>query len=303
MAPVSVIGSAATRSDELVGVLLDGPPPLTGPAGSAGPIGSMGPMGPVSALGTARPSGPVTAATLLGLPEDGTYAVLALTSVFEGRTDPTSGRGYAGLAVPEPMRALWRTTGGSSVPGAGMPGASGAPGPHGAGGANVIRAHAIVLLGDGTPADLAQALDPPSGMRVGVSTPVAGPAALARARVLAERALRIDPDVPVAVLAEHLPGALIADCPDLAALLLDRALGPVLELPPADRDSLITTLRAWLESGGSTRRAGDRLFYHPNTVLNRLRRYEQLTGRLLSEPVTVVELTLALEAHRIAAAR
>ncbi|CAM5475457.1 helix-turn-helix domain-containing protein [Streptomyces hirsutus] len=38
---------------------------------------------------------------------------------------------------------------------------------------------------------------------------------------------------------------------------------------------------------------------HRNTVLNRLRRYEQLTGRSLSRPFDLVEVTLALTARRL----
>ncbi|WP_436775036.1 helix-turn-helix domain-containing protein [Yinghuangia sp. YIM S09857] len=261
------------------------------------------------------PVGAEMAAMLLGLPEHGTYAVLALTSVVDdgapaqghlasrGGARPSGGHGTAGatgtpggLQVGSGMRAVWCAA--PPSPRAPTTGASGhrCSGPH-------VRAHAIVHLGDAELADLVKALDPPPGLRVGVSPAVDGPAELARGRVLAERALRANPDAPVAVLEERLPAAVVADSPDLARLLISRALGPVLELPCADRDSLLSTLRAWLESGGSTRRAGNRLFYHPNTVLNRLRRYEQLTGRLLGDPVSVVELSLALDAYRLAEAR
>ncbi|NUU20626.1 MAG: helix-turn-helix domain-containing protein [Streptomycetaceae bacterium] len=220
--------------------------------------------------GAAAPGEPPTP----GLPEDGTYAVLALTSVLQQPPDT--------LELPDALSALWH----HPVRAGGRP-----------------HAYAIVLLGTAPLDDLVRALDPPPGTRAGVSAAVRGLAAVPRARELAERALRVSPDEPVAVLAERLPAALVADSPDLAALILARALGPVLELPDADRDSLLNTLRAWLESGGSTKRAGDRLFYHPNTVLNRLRRYEHLTGRVLADPTTVVELTLALEAHRLTTRR
>lgn len=255
MAPVSVgprvVG--ATAGEELVAVLLD-----TG--------------------GVRQAPDPASAAVLLGLAEEGTYTVLAVTSVVERHPEDTAPGGLqpgaARPELPEGVPVWW------------------------------YRAHAIVgLSGPAGLAEFVRAVDPPSGTRVGIGPAVTGAGALPRARVLAERALRAAPDAPVAVLEEKLPAALVADSPDLAALLVARALGPVLELPVQDRDSLLNTLRAWLEAGGSTRRAGDRLFYHPNTVLNRLRRYEQLTGRLLGEPATVVELTLALEAHRLSGVR
>lgn len=266
MAPLSVIGSARTRSADLVAALLDGAEPHgtpTAPPQHGAPPASRRPQRPHRAP---------------ELPEDARYAVLASSGPETG-IDSNSDIAWRGqivattLELPHPMRLVW------------------------------YGGCAVVLLGDAPLDDLVRVLDPPTGTCVGVSPAVTGPAALGRARALAEQALRAAaPDAPVSVLEERLPAALVADNPALAALLLARALGPVLELPPVDRDSLLSTLRVWLESGGSTRRAGDRLFYHPNTVLNRLRRYEHLTGRLLGDPATVVELTLALEAHRLTAA-
>ncbi|EDX25782.1 hypothetical protein SSAG_05613 [Streptomyces sp. Mg1] len=56
---------------------------------------------------------------------------------------------------------------------------------------------------------------------------------------------------------------------------------------------LLTTLGTWLACQGSTTYAAQRLYCHRNTVSNRLRRLEQLTGRSLSDPAQVVELALA----------
>ncbi|MFE2140143.1 PucR family transcriptional regulator, partial [Streptomyces sp. NPDC059466] len=77
----------------------------------------------------------------------------------------------------------------------------------------------------------------------------------------------------------------------------ERVLGPLLRLDPSDRDIMLETLTAWLACDGSAQRAARRLYCHRNTVLNRLRRCEQLTGRSLSRPSDVVELSLALAAH------
>jgi DNA-binding PucR family transcriptional regulator len=75
----------------------------------------------------------------------------------------------------------------------------------------------------------------------------------------------------------------------------------VLVLDAADRASLLDALEAWIDCGGSTDRAGEQLYCHRNTVLNRLRRLERLTGRLLDRPRDLVDLTLALEATRLGA--
>ena len=159
-------------------------------------------------------------------------------------------------------------------------------------------AHAIVLLGDVHPREVARALTVPPGARAGVSPAVTGLASVNAARLLADTALRACPATgEAALLEEHYPEALVVSSPDLATALADRMLGPVLALEPADRDVLLTTLTAWLDADGSAREAGRALFCHRNTVLNRLRRYEQLTGRTLHRPRDVVELSLALAAH------
>src|SRR5690606_13037153 len=77
------------------------------------------------------------------------------------------------------------------------------------------------------------------------------------------------------------------------------ALGGLGDVDPAFRDVLLTTLETWLECDGSAARAADRLFCHRNTVLNRLRKIEQLTGRTLTRPGDLVELALALSALRL----
>ncbi|UXY39455.1 helix-turn-helix domain-containing protein [Streptomyces sp. 1222.5] len=45
--------------------------------------------------------------------------------------------------------------------------------------------------------------------------------------------------------------------------------------------------------------AADALFVHPNTVRYRLRRIEELTGRPLTDPLTVADLGAALYALRL----
>ncbi|MFD5157128.1 PucR family transcriptional regulator [Streptomyces hawaiiensis] len=171
--------------------------------------------------------------------------------------------------------------------------------------------HGIVLVGDAAGRErgeddrdpaAAPALpgDGPAGCRIGVGIAVTGLAAVGDARRLADLALSICPPEGGTVrLTEHLPEALVVSRPELGAALTERVLGPLLRLEPADRDVLLDTLVAWFACEGSAQRAGERLYCHRNTVLNRLRRCEQLIGRFLARPHDVVEISLALTARRL----
>jgi DNA-binding PucR family transcriptional regulator len=147
---------------------------------------------------------------------------------------------------------------------------------------------------------IARRLTAPQVARVGVSPVVDGLAAIGDARRLADTALRACPrSGGTVVLEEHLPAALVVSAPVLGAALSERVLGPLLRLDLSDRDVMLDTLTAWLACDGSAQRAAGRLYCHRNTVLNRLRRCEQLTGRSLTRPADVVELSLALAAHSL----
>jgi PucR C-terminal helix-turn-helix domain/GGDEF-like domain len=75
------------------------------------------------------------------------------------------------------------------------------------------------------------------------------------------------------------------------------ALGGFGDLSDDEREMLFETFRVWLDNDASVRASADVLFVHPNTVRKRLHRIEQRTGRSLSRPRDVTELTLALEVH------
>ena len=70
------------------------------------------------------------------------------------------------------------------------------------------------------------------------------------------------------------------------------------QIPAGERPVLLATLGAWLDNGGSASKAASVLFCHPNTVRHRMRRLEQLTGRSLSDPRGIAELSLAFEIDR-----
>jgi PucR C-terminal helix-turn-helix domain len=158
----------------------------------------------------------------------------------------------------------------------------------------------IVVLGDTEVPAFAEALPVTPGWRAGVSLPVNGLAGLFRGRQLAELAARtITAAHGVACVQHRMTAALLTSRPDLAGELSGHVLAPLLELDQAYREVLLDTFTAWLAANGSMRRAAQPLYCHRNTVLNRLRRLEQLTSRSLSTPKDLVELTLAVEALRL----
>ncbi|WP_405809792.1 helix-turn-helix domain-containing protein [Streptomyces sp. NBC_01520] len=249
--------------------------------------------------GTARIADLPDAAAVLGLPVQGRYAVLAVATA---RRAP-HGTDRPPLTLPEGTPVLWHTGGDvelAVLPLGTVPVAAEEPAP-GEGEADADTTGTP----PGTPrqdelAAVAAELAAPPGTRIGISSVVDGLASVGDARRLAETALRACPASGGTVLLdEHLPAALVVSSPGLGTALADRVLGPLDRIDPADRDVIIETLTAWLDSDGSAQRAGARLYCHRNTVLNRLRRFEQLTGRCLTRPSDAVEVSLALAARQL----
>ncbi|HEY5334647.1 MAG TPA: helix-turn-helix domain-containing protein, partial [Mycobacteriales bacterium] len=115
--------------------------------------------------------------------------------------------------------------------------------------------------------------------------------------LLARRALAVG-EVAVTALGERLPEALLLQSPELTAELVRRRLGPLLELPDAEGRLLLDTLDAWVRTAGSAARTAAEVHCHRNTVINRLRRIETLTGHAASETIPL-DLALALRAWRV----
>ncbi|HEX4110266.1 MAG TPA: helix-turn-helix domain-containing protein [Solirubrobacteraceae bacterium] len=86
--------------------------------------------------------------------------------------------------------------------------------------------------------------------------------------------------------------AIIADG-DVGEALTDRYLAPVLA-DPAGSD-LLATLRGYFEAGMHVERTAGELFIHPNTLRNRLTKFETITGTSLRDPLTALEVWWALE--------
>ncbi|SFO89428.1 PucR C-terminal helix-turn-helix domain-containing protein [Amycolatopsis arida] len=210
------------------------------------------------------------AATELGLPAASDYVVLVADLAADGTP---------GLAMPQDalavygVRSVWEPRAQTMV---GLVALEGHP-----------VTHVLDLLRGGVRA------------RVGVSPAVHGLAEVAAGHDLALLALRTLPTdgIGLAQLDERLPEALVARSPELAERLLHAVLGPLLRLPPGERQVLLDTLRAWLETNRSAAGTAARLYCHRNTVLNRLRRLTTLLGRDLQDHGSGLSLALALIAH------
>lgn len=206
------------------------------------------------------------AGAVLGLPERGRYAVAVVPAPGWAGSRPAGAHG---------MRLLWRS--------------------------RPDRDLAVVALGEADPAAVATLLTDAGPGPGGVSPVVDGLSALGTARRLADAALLTcgPGGERVICLEGRVPTALVAGQPALAAYLATDIFGALLARDPADRALLVTTLDAWVECGGSAGRTAVRLCCHRNTVLNRLRRLEDLTSRSLSRPRELVEVMLALDAVRL----
>ncbi|NJC84108.1 PucR family transcriptional regulator [Planosporangium mesophilum] len=212
------------------------------------------------------------AARTLGVPVDGRYAVVAVEVQDEDdRAATLLERRLAGARVD----SVWQ-----------------------------LRAHTLVgLLALGTVAldvvlgVLRGAVRTPAGLS-GVVSRLSDVDVAYRQATLARRTLPAD-RVEVASLAERLPEALLLSSPELARQLVELWLAPLMTLPAAERQLLLDTLEMWVAAAGSIRRTAELAHCHRNTVLNRLHRIHQITGRDLTAAAFQVELGLALRAARL----
>ena len=154
----------------------------------------------------------------------------------------------------------------------------------------------VVALGTRQVADvlgwLAELADGP----VGVSAVVEGASSVGSAWRLADTAARTLPtgQVRVVTIDDRLPEALLSSSPEITRRLVEQSIGRLLDLPVDERDVLLGTLTAFLDADGSPTRAADRLYCHRNTVMHRLRRIEQVTGRSVADSRSRLLWQLAL---------
>ena len=213
----------------------------------------------------------------LGLPEHGTYVVVAAERSSSGE-DPVP-------MVPAALReygiaSAWTAWKGEYV---GLLGRAG-------------RIEVEVA---------ASALASAATSRVGVSSIFTdlsvAPSAVAQARMSIEcggspgGSVHLYGSAPVDLLLVAQPG--------YGMELRNAVFGRMLADSVHDGDVLLDTLEAWFESDGSTLDAGIRMHCHRNTVLYRLGRIADLTGRSVSKPTEASELYVALRAVRLGGLR
>ncbi|MGP3926778.1 PucR family transcriptional regulator [Streptomyces sp. 8N616] len=137
--------------------------------------------------------------------------------------------------------------------------------------------------------------------RVGISRSFTSPIDAPNARREAQLAAQcLPPGAPGTHIYGSSPIALLAaTSPDAASEVAHTVFGPLLTLPAAELAVLLDTLDIWFTAGGSTARAAEHLHCHRNTVLYRLNRITELTGRRTSDADSSAELYVALQAARL----
>jgi hypothetical protein len=154
----------------------------------------------------------------------------------------------------------------------------------------------LVPMGQLDPTRLVRSLEASTTGRVGVAPVQEGLAGVTAAYRLACRAAEtVAPGTNAVVHAhERLPEVLLGASPEIAGLLVEETLGPVLALPERQSEQLLETLTSMLAHSNSPKHAAEELYCHRNTVIYRLRQIEELTGHDLSVPRTRLHMALAL---------
>ncbi|ODU07256.1 MAG: hypothetical protein ABS81_01780 [Pseudonocardia sp. SCN 72-86] len=139
------------------------------------------------------------------------------------------------------------------------------------------------------------------GLAVGVAFAAGGlaavPACLVDAREAATIGLRLDRRVPVAA-DEVLLERLVLRSP-LADVLASRVLDVLQAYDERRESDLVATLSAYIDSACSIADAARIVHVHPNTVVYRLRRIAEISGRDPREPTDLLALSVGLLARRL----
>lgn len=136
---------------------------------------------------------------------------------------------------------------------------------------------------------------------VGVSSIIERLSEVPAAYAEATTALRTIPTnvSEVACIDDRFIEAFVVTRPELAWQVRKAVLGKVLHLQEDERDRLLETLDVYLKTSGSPREASQQLYCHRNTLLYRLARLEELTGRSPRCTRHAAEFLLALAADRL----
>lgn len=206
---------------------------------------------------------------VLGLPVDGRFVVIVTEE-----TSRATMRDLAQAMHLEGLRTVWHFRAG-------------------------LHVGIIVLDGDGLPLLLGMLRGALPG-RTGLSPVLRRLTEIPEGRRMAELALNTVPPGGKGVVAldDRLPDALLISSPQLAQRLIEVTFGPLLDLSPAEREELLDTAGAWINSAGSAVQAARSLYCHRNTVVNRVARIQRLAGVNLADARCWPQVALALSALR-----
>ena len=110
-------------------------------------------------------------------------------------------------------------------------------------------------------------------------------------------------DLPLVRADDYLLTLLLTVDPALTRDVVRLRLAPLDELPAGARSRAVATLRAWLDAHGDAAVTAAVLEVHPQTVRYRLSGLREIFGPLLDDPVTRLELALALRADALSTAQ
>ncbi|MHB1468771.1 MAG: PucR family transcriptional regulator, partial [Solirubrobacteraceae bacterium] len=132
--------------------------------------------------------------------------------------------------------------------------------------------------------------------RIGVSDPFNGPEGTPSAAREAHWALAQRDERRVTRYGERLSLFGPRSIPE-AREFVEEVLGPVLAYDREHGTELLASLSSFLRCNRSWLKASAELFVHKQTLVYRIRRVEELTGRKLGDTGGVTELWMALQAH------
>jgi purine catabolism regulator len=160
----------------------------------------------------------------------------------------------------------------------------------------------LVLLSEADPDGAAIALAASrlgSASALGASGVLADPVRVPEAAREAMWALAAAADGQgVAYYGEAAPLPALRD-PAEAQALVDRTLSQLIAYDRRTGGELMASLAAFLSCRRSWQRTAERLSVHRQTVVYRMERVQQLTGRTLTETADIAELWLALSAYQV----
>jgi hypothetical protein len=135
------------------------------------------------------------------------------------------------------------------------------------------------------------------GVSVGMSGPHTRPGGIALAYAEAKEAAHLAAVGGVTGRAVSLDEVLIdhiASSTPHVGRILDETLHPLVDYDLRHRTALVETVRTYVETGFNLRRSAEVLHVHPNTVMYRLRRVRELSGRDPHDPDDLLMLFLAM---------